>query len=146
MSTEAIKEIVIKASPETIFPFLVEPEKFILWMGTEVSLDPIPGGELRVLCGGTNPALGSFVEIDPHSRVVFTFGWDLPGHPIPAGSSEVEITLTPVGDETLLRLVHRGLPEDAIADHQAGWTYYLDRLDQVAEGKDPGPDRAGEQR
>ena len=59
---------------------------------------------------------------------------------IPAGSTRVEITLEPVGDSTLLRLVHRGLPDDAVDDHLRGWDYYLGRLVLVCDGKDPGPD------
>jgi uncharacterized protein YndB with AHSA1/START domain len=80
------------------------------------------------------------VEVEPNRRVVFTFGWDVPGHPVPAGSTEVEITLEAVGSSTLLRLVHRGLPDDAIDDHVRGWDYYLDRLVVVCDGEDPGPD------
>ncbi len=137
---DAEKELTIKASPTTIFPYLVDPEKFVQWMGTEVSIDPRPGGEFRVLCGGVNPSAGTYLEVIPNEKVVFTFGWDLPDHPIPAGSSEVEITLVPQGESTLVRLVHRGLPDDAITDHLGGWSYYLGRLETVIAGGDPGPD------
>ena len=140
MSREAVKEVTIKASPETIFPYLVDPTKFVQWMGTEVHLDPVVGGEFRVLCGGVNPSAGAFLEVVPFEKVKFSFGWDMPGHPIPAGSSEVEITLTTQGDATLVRLVHRGLPDDAVNDHLRGWTYYVDRLEKVLQGQDPGPD------
>jgi uncharacterized protein YndB with AHSA1/START domain len=78
--------------------------------------------------------------VKPNEKVIFTFGWDVPGHPIPAGSTEVEITLTPQGKSTLVRLTHRGLPDDAISDHVRGWIYYLDRLQKVVDGIDPGPD------
>jgi uncharacterized protein YndB with AHSA1/START domain len=140
MTIEAVREVTIKASPSTIFPFLVDESKFVQWMGTEATLEPTKGGEFRALCGGVNPAVGRFVEVIPNERVVFTFGWDVPDHPIPAGSSEVEITLTPRGGGTLVRLVHRGLPDDAVADHNAGWDYYLNRLSTAATGGDPGPD------
>jgi uncharacterized protein YndB with AHSA1/START domain len=137
---EATKEMSINASPATIFPYLVDPEKLVQWMGTEVLSDPVPHGEFRVLCGGVNPGAGEFVEVKPNEKVIFTFGWDVPGHPIPAGSTEVEITLTPQGKSTLVRLTHRGLPDDAISDHVRGWIYYLDRLQKVVDGIDPGPD------
>jgi hypothetical protein len=53
----------------------------------------------------------------------------------------VDITLEPVADGTLLRLVHRGLPSpEACAAHKEGWTHYVDRLATVATGGDPGPD------
>jgi len=139
--TDAVKEVLIQASPAIIFTFLTDPRELIKWMGTDVRLVAQPGGEFHALCGGVNPAAGTFLEVVPNQRVVFTFGWDLPGHPIPAGSTTVEITLIPDGDATLVRLVHSGLPEDAISDHLRGWTYYLDRLVQVVDGKDPGPDQ-----
>jgi uncharacterized protein YndB with AHSA1/START domain len=140
MTSEAVKEIVINAAPARIFPYLVDPVKLVEWMGTEAALDPVPGGEFRVLCGGSHPGLGEFEEVVLNERVVFSFGWDVPGHPIPAGSTQVEITLTPKGDATLVRLVHRGLPDDAIDDHLGGWSHYLDRLALVMSGVDPGPD------
>jgi uncharacterized protein YndB with AHSA1/START domain len=140
--TDAVKELLIRASPSTIFPYLTDPSKFVLWMGTDVTIVAAPGGEFRALCGGVNPATGTFLEVVPDQKVVFTFGWDLPDHPIPAGSTTVEITLTPEGDATIVRLVHSGLPDDAISDHLLGWTYYLGRLDAVLAGADPGPDDA----
>ena len=76
----------------------------------------------------------------PNEKVRFTFGWDQPGNPITPGSTEVEITLHPEGSKTLLRLVHRGLPDDAVSDHTQGWDHYLGRLAVVAAGGDPGPD------
>jgi uncharacterized protein YndB with AHSA1/START domain len=141
MTTEAVREITINASPATVFAYLTNSERLVEWMGTEAVLQPVPGGDYRVTCGGVNPSAGRFVEVVPNKRVVFTFGWDLPGHPVPAGSTEVEITLEPVGSSTLLRLVHRGLPDDAVADHLRGWDYYLGRLVLVGDGDDPGPDR-----
>jgi uncharacterized protein YndB with AHSA1/START domain len=111
--------------------------------GTEVAIDGRPGGQFRALCSGTHPGAGSFLEVVPNEKVVFTFGWDEPDHPIPAGSTVVEITLTAVGNGTLVRLVQRGLPVDAVLDHEGGWNYYLGRLDMVVSGIDPGPDRAG---
>jgi uncharacterized protein YndB with AHSA1/START domain len=137
---ELIREVVIAARPETIFPFLVDPEQHVRWMGTEARLDARPGGDYQVLVAGRHPAAGEFLEIVPYERVVFTFGWDEPDHPIPAGSTRFEITLIPDGDKTLVRFVHSGLPDDAVADHTSGWDNYLDRLAAVARGEDPGPD------
>ena len=31
---ELVREILIDATPETIWPFLVEPEQHLQWMGT----------------------------------------------------------------------------------------------------------------
>src|SRR6267142_3130448 len=94
------REIVIDAQPETVFPFLTDPAKHLEWMGSEVELDPRPGGAYRVRMGGEHLSVGEFVEVVPDQRVVFTFGWDAPGHPIPSGSTTVTITLIPEGDKT----------------------------------------------
>lgn len=133
-------EIVIDARPETVFPFLTDPAKHLTWMGSEVDLDPRPGGTYRVLVGGEHPGAGRFVEVIPNERVAFTFGWDVPDHPIPAGSTTVTISLIPEGDKTRVQLVHSGLPADAVNDHTAGWTHFLGRLAVAASGGDPGPD------
>jgi uncharacterized protein YndB with AHSA1/START domain len=137
---EVMCEVVMDASPATIFPFLTDPAQQVRWMGTEAALDPRAGGGYSVLVQGRHPGVGEFIEVVPDRKVVFTFGWDEPGHPIPAGSTEIEITLTPEGDKTKVRLVHRGLPDDAVADHTHGWGHYLDRLSVVAAGGTVGPD------
>ena len=139
---ELTREVLIVASPATIFPFLVDPEQHVRWMGTVAELDARAGGAHRVLVQGRHPSAGEFVEVVPDERVVFTFGWDEPGHPIPARSTQVEITLIPDGDKTLVRLVHSGLPDDAVSDHTSGWGHYLERLAAVVGGDDPGPDIA----
>jgi uncharacterized protein YndB with AHSA1/START domain len=140
---ELVREVVVDASPETIFPFLTDPSKYVLWMGSEAELDPRPGGAYRVLAQGVHPGVGEFVEVVTNKKVVFSFGWDEPNHPIPAGSTEIEITLIPEGEKTRVRLAHRGLPDDAISDHTKGWDYYLDRLATVATGGDAGPEVMG---
>jgi uncharacterized protein YndB with AHSA1/START domain len=137
---ELVREVTIGASPATIFPFLIDPSQHVRWMGTEADLEPLPGGRYRVLAMGVHPGVGEFLEVVPNEKVVFTFGWDEPNHPIPAGSTEVEITLVPEGDKTRVRLSHRGLPDDAVADHESGWDFYLNRLAVVAVGGDAGPE------
>jgi uncharacterized protein YndB with AHSA1/START domain len=134
------REIVVDATPATIFPFLSEREQLLKWIGTDADIDPRPGGVYKVLVGGKHPSLGEFVEVVPDRKVAFTFGWDEPGHPIPAGSTRIEISLVPEGEKTRIRLVHSGLPADAVADHTQGWEHYLDRLATAVGGDDPGPD------
>ena len=139
---ELVREIVIDATPETIWPFLVDADKHVEWMGTVAEIDPRPGGFYRVLVGGRHQSGGLFVEVVPAERLVYTFGWDEPHHPIPVASTTVEITLHPEGDKTRVRLVHRDLPDDAVDDHGDGWANYLERLAVVATGGDAGPDVA----
>jgi uncharacterized protein YndB with AHSA1/START domain len=82
----------IAAPPEVVWPYLTEPARYALWMGTEVTLSPIPGGLYRVHMREGIEARGEFVELDPPHRLVFTWGWQ--DHPVvPPGSTTVEITL-----------------------------------------------------
>ena len=137
---ELVREIMIDATPETIWPFLTEADKHIQWEGTVADIDPRPGGVHRVLVQGQFQAAGTYVEVVPMQKVVFTFGWEQEGNPITPGSTTVEITLHPEGNKTRVRLVHSGLPADAVGDHSDGWQHYLDRLAVRAAGGDPGPD------
>ncbi|HMK63578.1 MAG TPA: SRPBCC family protein [Acidimicrobiales bacterium] len=138
--TDLVREIMIDATPETIWPFLTQPSEIVRWHGTVAELDPRPGGVYRVLVAGQFQSAGQYIEVVSHQKVVFTFGWDHEGHPIPAGSTTVEISLHPEGDKTRVRLVHHGLPEDAMTDHDRGWEHYLGRLAIAVGGGDPGPD------
>ncbi len=137
------KTIRIAAKPETIFSFFTDPQKMIKWKGIDARLDPRPGGTYRVNINGQDVAIGKYVEIIPYKKVVFTWGWEATGHPMPPGSSTVEITLTPDGDTTVLRLLHSGIPTQELRNvHAIGWDHFMGRLVMVATGKDPGPDTA----
>jgi uncharacterized protein YndB with AHSA1/START domain len=136
------QEIAIAASCETVWEFLVDPEKAVRWMGRAATFDLRPGGRYRVEVIPGNTASGAFVEIDPPRRLRYTWGWE-PGSvsPVPPGSTTVEFELIPNGDGTLLRLTHRDLPRpEAAVSHAHGWTHYLGRLAVVAAGGDPGSD------
>jgi uncharacterized protein YndB with AHSA1/START domain len=135
-----IKEIFIDASPEETFPFLAESEKYVRWMGLAAELEARPGGAFRVDPNGRDVIVGRILEISPPNRIVFTWGWEEPGHAVPGGSTTVEITLVPQGAGTLLRLVHRGLSGAERQKHVLGWPHYLARLTIAAGGGDPGPD------
>jgi uncharacterized protein YndB with AHSA1/START domain len=144
MTVEAIgvvrREIRIAARPETVFGFFTDPSLLVRWMGLEATVDPRPGGVLRIRVNGGSTVRGEFVEAVAPSRLVFTWGFEEADGLLPAGASTVEVTLTPDGDGTLLRLVHRDLPAAAREQHDAGWDHFLERLAVAAAGEDPGPD------
>lgn len=118
----------IGASPATVFSYLTESAKFSAWMGVGAELDPRPGGQYRIDVDGEHVAVGEYRELDPPHRVLMTWGWE--GHDsVTPGSSMVEITLTPDGPGTLLRLRHTGLPTNEERDsHRAGWSLYTTKL------------------
>jgi uncharacterized protein YndB with AHSA1/START domain len=140
--TQAIeREVRIDASPETVFGFFTDPALMVRWKGAQATLDPRPGGVFRVEISEQAIAIGEYIEVDPPNRVVFTWGWEGDYASTPPGSSTVEISLTPDGDGTLVRLVHSELPTPESAEaHGQGWDMYLSRLVIAAAGGDPGPD------
>jgi uncharacterized protein YndB with AHSA1/START domain len=135
------REVHIDASPETVFGFFTDPAKLVRWKGEKATLDPRPGGVYRVEMNEQAVVAGEYVEIDPPNRVVFTWGWEGGFGSTPPGSSTVEITLTPDGNGTLVRLVHSGLPTpESVELHGHGWDLYMPRLAVAVVGGDPGPD------
>ncbi len=132
------EELLIEASPETVFTFFVDPAEMRKWMGGHALLEPSPGGLFAVDIGG-NRARGKFLEVRAPERVVFTWGWE-GSDSVPPGSSTVTFTFERKGEGTLLRMVHHGLPAGEDLRHRHGWLHYLSRLTQAARGLDPGPD------
>jgi uncharacterized protein YndB with AHSA1/START domain len=122
------REIRIAARPETVFAFWTDPAKMARWMGRDVRLDPRPGGDLRIDYNGSDIARGSYVAVEPPSRIVLTWGWDAPGDPTPPGASTVEVDFVPDGDGTIVRLRHTGLVAEAVDGHAAGWDQFLPAL------------------
>jgi uncharacterized protein YndB with AHSA1/START domain len=134
------REVRINAKPETVFAFFTDPVKMIKWKGVDAALDARPGGIYRVNVTGAAVVTGEYVEVTPYTRIVFTWGWEGDGHPVPPGSTTVEVTLTPDGDVTVLRLRHSGLTGESMLQHTEGWEHYLPRLVIAAAGGDAGPD------
>lgn len=138
------REIAIAARPETVWEFLVDPEKTTRWMGLRAELDPTPGGTYVVEVQPGNTARGEFVEVDPPHRLVFTFGWEpseAGASAVPPGSSRIEIDLAPDGHGgTLLRFLHELPTLEEARKHEHGWNHYLDRLAVTAGGGDAGED------
>ena len=135
-----VSEVRVAAPPETVFAYFVDPAKMARWMGSRVELDARPGGAYSLDINAQARARGAFVEVVPPSRVVFTFGWEA-DQAVPPGSSTVEVTLTPDGDGTHVRLVHRRLmASESREQHAHGWQHYLARLTVAASGGEPGPD------
>lgn len=137
---DVYRELYIAARPETVFAFLTERAKLLRWIGIDASLEAVPGGKFEFTPNGRDLIRGTFVEIVPHSKVVFTFGYENPAGRPPPGSTTVTILLEPKGEGTLLRLWHTGLTGEAVERHARGWQHYLARLEVAARGGDPGAD------
>ena len=131
------RELHIAARPEIVFAFFTDPAKMMRWMSQDVTLDPRPGGICRLNINGY-VTRGEYVEVVPHSRVVFTWGWENEGSTPRPGKSTVEVSLIPEGEGTLVRLRHLGLNAEERASHGQGWDQFLPGLVAAAEKRDVG--------
>ena len=128
------REIRVAARPETVFAFWTDPGRMARWMGRDIRLDPRPGGALRIDYNGADIMSGAFVELDPPTRIVLTWGWEAAGDATPPGASTVEVDFVPDGDGTIVRLRHSGLVEEAVSGHAEGWDYFLPSLVAAVAG------------
>jgi uncharacterized protein YndB with AHSA1/START domain len=144
----------VPAAPADVFAYLTNPADYVRWMGSEASLDPVPGGVYRVAMPDGFAAAGEFRRVEPPHLVAFTWGFADDGaasrtkggeassaSAMPAGSTRVTITLDDEDGGTRLTLRHENLPgEELRAGHDVAWKTYLPRLAVAAAGGDPGAD------
>jgi uncharacterized protein YndB with AHSA1/START domain len=134
---DLVREVRIAAAPRDVFAYFTDPRKLVVWKATTAESDARPGGLFQMdVTGRGDIARGEYLQIDPPHRITFSWTWDSSRMAV----SVVEVTLTPDGDGTLLRLVHRGIPDPDQVASAAGWAHYLARLALAAAGHDPGPD------
>jgi uncharacterized protein YndB with AHSA1/START domain len=124
----AAYEVRIAAPAEVVWAHLTTAQGLVRWVGPEATADPAPGGALRWTHPDGATVVGRFLELVPHRRLVFTYGWEDGRMGVPPGSTTVEIDLVEAGGATILRLVHHGLPPETVPDHQQGWAFFLDAL------------------
>jgi uncharacterized protein YndB with AHSA1/START domain len=121
----ASHEVTIAAPAEVVWAHLTTAGGLVRWVGPDATADPVPGGELRWTHPDGSTVVGRFLELVPHRRVVFSYGWEDGRMDVPAESTTVEIDLVEKDGVTLLRLIHHGLPPGAVEDHERGWSYFL---------------------
>jgi uncharacterized protein YndB with AHSA1/START domain len=121
-------EVTIAAPVEVVWAHLTTAAGLVRWVGPDAVADPVPGGALRWVHPDGATVVGRFVELVPHRRVVFTYGWDDGRMGVPPESTTVEVDLAEKDGATILRLVHHGLPPETVEHHQRGWAYFLGLL------------------
>jgi uncharacterized protein YndB with AHSA1/START domain len=75
--------VVIQAPPDVVFGFFTDSERWAAWWGTGSSIDPTPGGQVRIVMPGGVEVQGEVLEIAAPARLVFTYGF-ASGKPIPS--------------------------------------------------------------
>ncbi len=128
------KTVHLPVTADEAFALITEPERLRRWQTVAARVDLRVGGDYRWTVTPGHHAAGTFREIEPGKRIVFTWGWESGMEPAP-GASTVTITLEPDADGTMVKLEHGGLNEAQAAAHAEGWNHYLDRL--VAEASSP---------
>ena len=135
----AVQRLLVRAPAQRVFELFTDPEQFSRWMAPDATLDPTPSGAVRWTHPNGDTVSGHYVDIEPPSRIVFTYGWERAEVGIPPGSTTVEIDLIPQPDgSTLVTLVHRGLEDGPAEAHQEGWAHHLDRMRRTAHGEQVG--------
>ncbi len=135
----AEKSVLIPLDAEATFTLLTEPDRLRRWKTVAARVDLRAGGDYRFTVTPGHTAAGTFREIEPGRRLVFTWGWE-GSTELPPGASTVTVTLEPADGGTLVRLVHEGLNAEQLAGHLEGWDHFLGRLATAARTGDAGDD------
>ena len=118
------RTVIIQAAPETVFGFFTDTPKWASWWGAGSTIDPRPGGALKIRYPDDTEVLGQVVELRAPERIVFTYGYAT-GKMIEPGGSLVTIALEQAGAGTRLQLTHQ-FADEAVRDmHVQGWRYQL---------------------
>ncbi len=131
-ATTTIEHVVhIDAAASTVYELWTTAAGLCAWWGVSATVDPRPGGAIRVDVDGQHVMVGAIVEAEPPRRLRFSFGWE-GGDPAP-GSTTVDVLIDDVDGGSRLTLRHHGLPIELIESHARGWTHFVgERLAETA--------------
>ena len=133
------KSVLVPLGADETFALITQPDRLRRWQAITARVDLRAGGAYRWTIVPGHTACGTFTEVEPGKRVVFTWGWE-DSEELPPGASTVIVTLEPAEGGTLVRLVHEGLTGEQAASHAEGWSHYLGRLVTAATRGDAGAD------
>jgi uncharacterized protein (TIGR03086 family) len=133
------RSVLVPLGADETFALITQPDRLRRWQAITARVDLRAGGEYRWTIVPGHTARGSFTEVEPGRRVVYTWGWE-ESTDLPPGASTVIVTLEPAEGGTLVRLVHEGLSGEQEKGHAEGWSHYLGRLVAAATGGDAGAD------
>jgi uncharacterized protein YndB with AHSA1/START domain len=129
---------------ERVFRAWTDPEQFRRWFGPtpgwtpSAEMDVRPGGsyriEMKTSFVRTRFVVGTFLEVVPPERLVYTFDWEGPVPTIRLDESLVTVEFVDLGEATEVRILHERLPKRwQRAFHRWGWNGSLRRLTALLE-------------
>lgn len=101
------RHVILPAGIEEVWDLLTRPDDLAAWLGDDVVLHPTPGAAGHVVeRDGTTRSL-TVDEVEDGRRLSWRWWPDGDGS---GAASRVEITLSPTGDGTLVRVIEQQLP------------------------------------
>jgi len=154
MTTKAAEDIkleikrLIKAPRERVFEAWTDPEQLKEWFGPHegylvprVKMDLRTGGKYRIQMknpdGEFHTAVGTYREIKPPERLVFTWAWEKDGSEPDFGEVEpaemlIVLEFHARGEDTELVLTQTQFASVESRDrHEHGWNGCLDNLEKL---------------
>jgi uncharacterized protein YndB with AHSA1/START domain len=130
----------INASAAKVYAAWTQAAQLMRWMHPldticlHAEADVRVGGRFRVLMrspdGEEHDVSGTYLEVVPESKLVFTWAW----RSTPERESRVSVTLRADGSTTELMLRHERFVDEAARDsHREGWSSALDHLVELFE-------------
>ena len=106
------------------------------WETPEAHVDLRLGGAVRVVMRDPDKDVeygggGHYTEIDPPTRLAFTWTWDEEQR-----ETLIELDFEEVEGATTVRLTHSGLrDQESVLSHEGGWATCLDNLGRALEAQ-----------
>jgi uncharacterized protein YndB with AHSA1/START domain len=106
------------------------------WETPEAHVDLRLGGSVRVVMRDPEKDVeygggGHYTEIDPPTRLVFTWTWDSDDD---ARETLIELDFEEVDGVTTVRLTHNNLRDrESVLSHEGGWNACFDNLEGALE-------------
>jgi uncharacterized protein YndB with AHSA1/START domain len=125
----------IAADPRAVFDLFTTEAGLVRWMAKEASVDLRLGGAWRWVHDNGDASAGEYLEIDPPTRLAFTYGWESgPFDDVAPGSTRVDVVFEAIDAGTRVTIAHAGLPVTHVEPHGAGWSHFLGVLAEVCSG------------
>ena len=128
----------VTASPERVFAAWTDVDQLAAWWwpqlaGTTYDVDARPGGRYRISSPATGTTVtGSYSEVEPPRRLVFTWVWMDDGEQ-ESGEDTVVVTFEPVDEGTVVTVAHTSAEHVPEGGAEQGWNDVMDRLVRLCE-------------